>query len=58
MINRNEADKIILELQNLRHRAFDSGLLVAAQAIGRAMNAAGWEIAGNIDEADKAAYRR
>lgn len=57
LVNRAEADEIVLELQALRSRAHDCGLHVTAHTLHRAMNAAGWEIAGDIEQAGAASRK-
>ena len=52
-IKRDDADKLVLELQAMQTRAAACGLHVTRRALNRAMNAAGWEIAGNIEMAGK-----
>ena len=56
-VNRDEADKIVLELQTLRSRAHGCGLHVTAHTLHRAMNAAGWEIAGDVEQAGVASRK-
>lgn len=53
-IQRGDADKLVLELQSMQTRAAACGLHVTRRALNRAMNAAGWEIAGNIEKAAEA----
>lgn len=50
-----EAHEIINELQALETRAHAAGLTVTGHAINNAKNAAGWERAGDIVMAGKAA---
>lgn len=47
-------DNLVQELQELERRAHGCGLHVTAHALNRAKNAAGWEIAGNVEEAGRA----
>lgn len=56
-MKRNEADKIVLELQTMQKRAHAAGLHFTARALNNTMNACGWEIAGNLDQAVKAVCR-
>ena len=53
-IKRDDADKLVLELQAMQTRARACGLYVTARGLNRAMNAAGWEIAGDIIKAGEA----
>ena len=56
-VDRAKADKVVLELQALRSRAHDCGLHVTAHTLHRAMNAAGWEIAGDVVQAGEASRK-
>lgn len=47
--------RIISGLQMLQTKAQDAGLTITRHALNNAMNAAGWELAGNVDRAAKAA---
>lgn len=47
--------QLINEIQDLEHRAHSIGLHVTARALNNAKNAAGWEIAGDVLAAGKAA---
>lgn len=51
---RIEAHTIVDELQTLETRAHQAGLTVTGHAINNAKNAAGWELAGNVEMAGKA----
>lgn len=48
---------LVQDLQEVESRAHGLGMHVTARALNRAKNAAGWEIAGNIDEAARAARK-
>lgn len=50
-----EKHAIINELQSLESRAHKAGLHVTGHAINNAKNAAGWELAGNVEVAGMAA---
>ena len=47
-------DGLIAELELLEDRARHFGLFVTMRAINRAKNAAGWELAGNVELAGMA----
>lgn len=49
---------LLRDLTALEMRANKLGLYPAARALNNAKNAIGWQIAGNIDEADKASTYR
>lgn len=53
--NRATHQMLLQELQEIETRAHRLGLHVTAHALNRAKNALGWEIAGNVEEAGKAA---
>jgi hypothetical protein len=46
---------LVQKIQQLEQEAHGSGLLVTARALNQAKNAWGWEVAGNILAAGKAA---
>jgi len=46
---------LVLAIQNLQTTAHGCGMIITAHALNRAMNAAGWEQAGDVDEAAQAA---
>lgn len=56
-INRVARGMLLQELEELEQRAHRLGVNVTAHALNRAKNALGWEIAGNVEEAGKAARR-
>lgn len=49
-------DVLVHDLQDLESRAHGLGLHVTGHALNRAKNALGWEIAGDISQAGKAAF--
>lgn len=54
----DDPQKLIFDLTALLMRANALGLFPAARALNNAKNAIGWQIAGNIAEADAASTRR
>lgn len=56
-LNRAAMDQLISEIQEMESRAHDLGMHVTGHALNRAKNAAGWEVAGEVDQAAKAAFR-
>ncbi|HEX5244078.1 MAG TPA: hypothetical protein VFW23_12510 [Tepidisphaeraceae bacterium] len=53
-INRAACDNLLRDLQDIQSRAHRLGMHVTAHALNRAMNALGWEIAGDVEKAGKA----
>lgn len=49
---------VIRDIDALEQRANQLGLYPAARALNNAKNAVGWQIAGDIDAADKASTYR
>ncbi len=49
--------QLLADIQALEGFAHARGFHVTAHALNRAKNALGWEMAGNIEEAGKAAFR-
>lgn len=54
----DDPQTLLRDLLALEMRANALGLFPAARALNNAKNAIGWQIAGNIDEADKASTHR
>lgn len=54
----DDPQTLLRDLLALEMRANALSLFPAARAINNAMNAIGWQIAGNIAEADKASTHR
>jgi DhnA family fructose-bisphosphate aldolase class Ia len=57
-INRAGQQNMIQEIQEIESRAHALGMHVTAHALNRAKNALGWEIAGDAEQAGKAALRK
>lgn len=51
---RSVRNNLVQDLQELEHRSYGCGLYVTAHALNRAKNAAGWETAGDVEQAGKA----
>lgn len=47
-------DNLIANIERAEQEAHKAGAYITAQALNRAKNAAGWELAGNLEEAGKA----
>ncbi len=56
--NTDDPQMLLRDLTALEMRANAMGLFPAARALNNAKNAIGWQMAGNIAEADAAATRR
>ncbi len=54
----DDPQTLLWDLTKLEMRANALGLFPAARALNNAKNAIGWQIAGNIEEADKASTHR
>lgn len=54
----DEAQLLLSDIEAVELRANALGLYPAARALNNAKNAAGWQIAGNIAEADRASTWR
>lgn len=54
-INRAAHQMLVQEIGELEQRAHRLGMLVTARALNQAKNALGWEMAGNVLAAGKAA---
>lgn len=54
-INRAAQQNMVQEIQDIETRAHGLGMHVTAHALNRAKNALGWELAGDIVQAGKAA---
>jgi hypothetical protein len=54
-INHVGRQSLAQEIGEMERRAYDLGMLITARALNNALNALGWEMAGNFAEADKAA---
>lgn len=54
----DDASKLLFDITALELRANRMMLLPCARALNNAKNAAGWQLAGNIEEADKASTYR
>lgn len=54
-MNRIAMQNMIQEIQELESRAHGLGIHVTGHALNRAKNALGWEIAGDVEQAGKAA---
>lgn len=54
-INRAGQQSLVQEIEEMEHRASALGMLVTARALNNAKNALGWEIAGDVLAASKAA---
>lgn len=52
--DRNACDMLVLDIQSLESRAHRLGMTVTGRALNNAKNAAGWELAGEIELAGKA----
>jgi hypothetical protein len=55
---KDDPHMLLRDLIALEMRANALGLFPAARALNNAKNAIGWQIAGNISEADAASTRR
>lgn len=55
---KDDPQTLLQDLTVLEMRANAMGLFPAARALNNAKNAIGWQIAGNIAEADKASTHR
>lgn len=55
---KDDPSQLLLDIDALERRANALGLFPAARALNNAKNAAGWQLAGNISEADAASTRR
>lgn len=55
---KDREDALLLDIDALERRANAMGLYPCARALNNAKNAAGWQLAGNISEADAASTRR
>lgn len=53
-ISRPKIDELILEIDALERKANSLGLYPAARALNNAKNAAGWQLAGNLEKANDA----
>lgn len=54
----DDPQTLLRDLLALEMRANALGLFPAARALNNAKNAIGWQISGNIEEADKASTHR
>lgn len=54
----DDPQSLLRDMTALEMRANSLGLFPAARALNNAKNAIGWQIAGNIEEADKASTYR
>lgn len=54
-INQAARQNMVQEIQELETRAHGLGMHVTAHALNRAKNALGWELAGDVEQAGKAA---
>lgn len=53
--NRANGSGLLAHIEAAEQQAHRDGFHVTAQALNRAKNACGWEIAGNVEQAGKAA---
>lgn len=54
----DEPDKLLLDINALEMRANALHLFPCARALNNAKNAAGWQLAGNIERANEASTHR
>lgn len=54
----DEPGQLLLDITALEMRANKMGLFPCARALNNAKNAAGWQMAGNIEQADAASTHR
>lgn len=52
--SRELLNNLLTEIEACEHRAHKCGVHVTARALNRAKNALGWEIAGDVENADRA----
>lgn len=53
-----EKQELLRSIEAAELRAGELGLHISARALNRAKNAVGWEMSGNLKEADNAAFGR
>ncbi len=53
--NRELLNNLLAEIERCEQRAHKCGALVTAQALNRAKNSLGWEIAGDVEQAGRSA---
>lgn len=54
----DDAGQLLLDINALEMRANELHLFPCARALNNAKNAAGWQLAGNIERADEATTHR
>lgn len=57
-IRRAGLEVMLEDIEEMEQRAHHLGAHVTAHALNRAKNALGWELAGNVEQAGKAALRK